>query len=415
MKKIVIKLPEIVDAKVFDFKPPFQVIGEEDIHSVLKVNNDYHTVTYGFKLSDSEIETFNRHVHAWRTLVNSQDDHALVVEENVEISQLSIDYSDLGDLPENWHVFFPYDMQKIIIENRERMNLLNHNSREVFDIEPYFLGIDWGSSFYFISKAGAAELLSRVKEVRQRVEDEILYQGRKSGLNVCFAECTWLDIERIHKKEHLDRIKTIRHTVLSYSTWTPEAKSAVSRLLEFVSGEASSVNIPLLLQGGSHLGFVRHGGIMGWDDDVDIGIEECRFEEFAKRINKHGYRITPSFEDATSTTYYKVWHEQGIKIATYPYTFPFLDFWLYNKKGDDLIFNNGIVCPKSGSAPFQKVLFEGYEFFIPYNSLEVLDSRYKDWRTMIRIYEFNHANERSINHILCAPIEVDRSGRIIDN
>lgn len=415
MKKIVIRNPKNVDAKTFDFKPNFQIVDQEDIHTCLKVNHDYHTETYGFKLSKSEIETFDRHVHAWRLLVDSLDNYALVVEENVEISQLSIDYNELGDLPEGWHVFFPYDMQKIIIENRERINLLNYNSRELFDIEPFFLGIDWGSSFYFISKAGAAELLSHVTEIKQRVEDEILYQSGKNGLKVCLADCAWLDISRIHKKKHLDRIESIRQAVLSYSTWTPEAKDAVSRLLDFVSREASSINVPLLLQGGSHLGFVRHGGIMGWDDDVDIGIEECYLEEFAKRVNRNGYRITPSFEQATSTTYYKVWHEQGARIGTYPYTFPFLDFWLYNKNGEDLVFNNGIVCPKSGRAPLQKILFEGYEFFIPYNSLEVLDSRYKDWRTMIRIYEFNHANERSTNHILCTPIEVDRSGRIIDN
>lgn len=415
MKKIAIELPSSVSCKIFDFGEDFQYVDNVPEVPPLSVNNEHHIDLYGFKLSETEVEIFKRHREAWQCLIDSDDDYALILENNVDFYTLHIDKRDIRALPKGWHVFFPYNMQEIVMSKTEKPNILNENVREQIDVDPFLTGVEWGSSFYFISKKGAHKLLRNIYEIKQRVEDEIIDQSLNGLLTVFISNCEWMDISKIHPKQHADRLRNIRDAVFNYNTWDLTARSGIRKLLEHVSEISISLDIPLLLQGGTHLGYVRHGTIMGWDDDVDLGIEECRFKEFSEEVQSNGYHITRCIEQRTNTVFFKIWCEDGIQIKGFDYKFPLIDLWLYNTIGDDIVFNNGIICPNSASAPFESIIFEGSRFFIPYNSLEILDSRYKDWRTTIRIYSLSHAEEAATNHILSTSIKVDENGRIIDS
>lgn len=418
MKKIVIKLPSVINTEVYSFDKDYLRIEKEHFdNNQLPINTRYHQEKYGFSLAKSEIDVFNLHHIAWETIAQCEDDFALIVEENVDISSINIKFDDILQVPSNWDVFFPYNKQDELLRNIEfkEQKTLNSNIRELIDIEPYRTGIEWGSSYYFISKKGAKILLTKINEISQRVEDEILELAQTNQLNLYIADCEWFDLGFVHPKKHIDRLNNIRTAVLSYEKWTPSQKELIDIILAHVSKVGSDTQTRLLLQGGTHLGYIRHGSIMGWDDDVDIGIEESRFKEFAEKVEVGPFRITQCIEKSTDTIFYKIWHCSGEPVGEYPYKFPLIDLWLYSKKGKDIIFKNGIVCPNTALHPPIEVLFEGHKYFIPWNSLEVLDSRYKDWRSMIRIYSFSHAEECQSNHILTTEIMVDENGRILLN
>lgn len=151
---------------------------------------------------------------------------------------------------------------------------------------------------------------------------------------------------------------------------------------------------------------------MPWDDDIDIGIEESKINLFIEKLEKYDdLCINKYIESRTNIHYYKIWCKNGELIKGYDYTFPFIDLWVYNKIGSDIIFKNGIICPNSSIQNFMDVIFEGSIFQIVSNSLEVLDSRYSDWRNHIHIYCYSHRLETSVRHFICIPIQTNENGR----
>jgi GR25 family glycosyltransferase involved in LPS biosynthesis len=375
----------------------------------------WHLNRYDFPLSDAEFLNYFTHQQAWRTFLDSDENLGCFIEENIAAQ---INYQEIHNaidlLDDDWDVFFPYNrFGKNKEISKHSLKLLNPNTREMIEKEPYFLGLCWGSSIYFLSKKGAKRLLE-IKDIKQRVEDEMFYQSTNDNLEIYFESFDGFDVEAHPCFLPQERLRNINHAVLNYNTWEPEMKNIAKEMLAIFGEIGKKNNIDLILQGGSHLGYVRHGGIMPWDDDIDIGIEEHHIENFKKIISTyHGIHIKPFIEYPTNTVYYKIWSDNGSKIDRFEWTFPFIDLWLYNCIDKDYVFKNGIICPNSNIHPAVEIDFEGACLKIPYNSLECLDSRYIDWRRTIRIYPYSHKEERSRPHQLKTAITVDHHGRII--
>lgn len=195
--------------------------------------------------------------------------------------------------------------------------------------------------------------------------------------------------------------------VLSHCSWTEERKRKVRLLLRTLSELSQSSGIPLILQAGTHLGYVRMGGILPWDDDVDLGIEEKHLSTFLALLNQYNsLKWRKILELSSRTYYYKIWSEEGETIDGYDYTFPFIDLWVYNVVGNDFVFWNKIVCPNSALYPLENIHFEGFVFQQPGNTEEVLNSRYVDWKTMIRVYPWIHRLEQGGNPMFDYPITI---------
>lgn len=225
----------------------------------------------------------------------------------------------------------------------------------------------------------------------------------------------WFDFINIHRWEYPERKQIIWDTILEKSSWTDLSKTRVRDLLHVISNIALGLNIDLVLQGGTHLGYMRHGGIMPWDDDVDIGIDEKKVTLFFGALLDYGkgYCFGSFTEPGTNCLYHKVWHNDGESIEGHNYTFPFVDIWVYNIFKNDLIFKNGIICKDSAKRNFIPVSFENSEFKIPYNSIDVLDTRYSDWKTKIRIYSYSHRLEKPVFQPLTLSIKVTKDGRMV--
>ncbi|WP_165026955.1 LicD family protein [Dysgonomonas sp. ZJ279] len=384
-------------------------------NSKLRIDQNYHKNKYDFELSEDEILNFLTHRNAWGYFLDKDIAWCLVVESNVDLN-ISYDLliETINDLENDWDLFFPYDpieIQKKIANKKNGKNLLNINSQEFYKFHPYFMNFKWGNSIYAISKKGAEKLFS-INTIEQRLDDTILSLVSDERLNIYQDNVDWFDFSQINNYDWTERCELILKKVSKTSSWNSASLNKARDILKVMSDIGVNKEIDLILQGGSHLGYIRHGGIMPWDDDIDIGVEERNVELFFSELCKNDqYAYGEFLELRTSKMYYKIWRKDGEYIDGYDYTFPFIDLWVYNIKNSDIVFRNGIICPNSAENSFLDVEFENCLFKIPFNSFEVLDSRYSDWRNFIHVYMWSHRLERKVRYFICIPIEVDSNGR----
>jgi len=383
-----------------------------------KIDRYWHLERYGFQLSEAEILNYFTHRRAWELFLLSDEQVGCFIELNndVIINYKEVEES-INSAEENWDIFFPYNKLENVSVNEIRirsLNLLNPNLRELSRNEPYFLGMCWGASLYFLSRNGANKLL-KIDDIRQRVEDEMFYQNKRNNIEIYFDSFDWIKVKNLQPFVPKERLQIIKYTVLNYNTWDLESKNIAKAIMCIMGQIGRDFDIDLILQGGSHLGYIRHGGIMPWDDDIDIGIEERHIEKFIELLSSYSnLRIKKFIESTTNAIYYKIWDINGKPIDYYEWTFPFIDLWLYDRSDRDYVFKNGIICPDSNLHEALDIIFEGASLKIPHNSLQCLDSRYVDWRTTIRIYPYSHKLEKRRPYELRTTIEVNASGRIIE-
>ena len=385
-----------------------------DESDFIHVDADFHKSRYGFALSNSEIQNFKTHRKVWKRFLETSESCCFIIENNVLLdTALSVVMASMQEIPDDWDLFFPYN-QSHNTSNNPAALLINPNPREMINWQPYLLGYQWGNSIYSINRKGAEKLLE-IDTIRQRLDDEMLLLSNTEKLTVYTGEVDWFDYNRQVKLiDFKDRTQLIWNAIRDGGSWTALRKERVRNLLKTMSDVAEELKIDLILQGGTHLGYVRHGGIMIWDDDVDIGIEEYQLQKYLDGLKTvDGICFGEVIEPGTKVPYYKVWHNDGEAIENYHYTFPFVDLWIFNRIENDLVFKNGIICPGSANQDFEEILFEGAKLKIPYNSIEILDTRYTDWRTKIRVYPWSHCCESAEFFPLTLDIEVDDKGRMV--
>lgn len=114
---------------------------------------------------------------------------------------------------------------------------------------------------------------------------------------------------------------------------------------------AESLKIKTFLHYGTCLGFVRDGGYIIGDNDIDIGIL-ARIEELAAKLVENGFVKRRSIQ--------RSWHflKYGVLLDIY-FNFP-------NRK----YFQS-----------FDKVTYKGRAYNIPHPVEEYLKARYGDWKT----------------------------------
>lgn len=383
-----------------------------------KVEVEFHIDSYGFPLSSLEKRIFLTHVEIWKRISNSQEEWALVIENNLNQKlNCSEIVTTIGEMDSDWDVLFPFDVKKVGVDRLKGIEILNENVRESNERLPYLLGYKLSSSIYLISKTGALNLLKKYL-IRQRVEDEIVFLGFMNEVQVYYEDVKWFKFDLITNYKIPERNNFVLDKIAKSTSWCDESIKTARSILKKLSKVAKKTGVDLLLQGGTHLGYVRHGSIMPWDDDIDLGINREKLSLFLEELEASSNLRFKAFiaSNKSRTEYFKIWSSEGMEIVGYEYKFPFVDLWIYDIVGGDLIFNSGgIVCKDSNLEPFVKVKFENSSFKIPSNSLSVLDSRYKDWRNTIRIYRWSHRWERRFFYPNILEIEVNKNGRIISH
>lgn len=310
----------------------FKHISPRTINISFPVDDARYKETYGFNLSDGEISNFLFHREIWKRFLETGLPWCLIIESNVHLT-LSDDELNptVAELPDDWDLFFPFDLEEQVSQKKKEsieQNLLNVNHWEIGRNEPYLLGYKLGNSIYMISQAGAVKLLS-IKKIEDRLDHTIISMLDNNGLNAYSADVDWFNTGLIEDYNWPDRCQLIYDMALEQSSWNGSRLEKARKLLRELSDIAIENNINLMLEAGTLLGYIRHGGIMKWDDDIDIAIEEKDLEPFFAQVRKHGNLQYDDRYRFRGTRYFKVWDIDGEKIEGYEYTYPFVDVWVY--------------------------------------------------------------------------------------
>jgi len=162
----------------------------------------------------------------------------------------------------------------------------------------------------------------------------------------------------------------------------------IHRLFSQLISVLHSLEIDFWCNGGTLLGQVRCGGMILYDDDIDIAInlkdkELLHSAEFQQRLKWLKLKLVKP-----SNLYYKIKYIDCDSEV-------FIDICLIDENGCDLRkhkqerkYNEGEIYPLR-AVQFSSIK---YPVFVPYKSEEYLDRIFPDWRTTAVIY--NHSDKK---------------------
>jgi len=180
---------------------------------------------------------------------------------------------------------------------------------------------------------------------------------------------------------------------------TKEESYSIHRLFSQVISIFLSMKIDFWCNGGTLLGAVRCGGMVLWDDDIDIAMnlrdrDILLSQDFQQRLSWLKMKLVKP-----SNLYYKIKHIDDNSDV-------FIDICLIDEDGLDLRkdkkkrkYNEGEIYPLR-AVQFSSIK---HPVFIPYRSEEYLDRIFPDWRTTAIIY--NHRDKKK--HKYSVPLTDD--------
>lgn len=153
-------------------------------------------------------------------------------------------------------------------------------------------------------------------------------------------------------------------------------------ILKAFKTTCESTNLTYMLYGGSVIGAYRHAGLIPWDDDVDVWMDEAQKETALKTLSKiQGYSLHPVKNKTNLWTLTRDITDSKQVTNDKKKLFPFVHIIFYadnstHIRDTDNIVSKRTVFPKSDIFPPKKVLFEDGEYFVPKDILAVMKRKY---------------------------------------
>ncbi|WP_316847125.1 LicD family protein [Pedobacter psychrodurus] len=367
------------------------------------VDHAYFNATYGFDISDYEIDYYKYQLAILLDFYDrSEEDWCMVIEDGVDLNYSFDEISlFLEQVPSGTELFFPFDK----IKDVENIRAPKMCAAKIAHF--------WGSYIYFVNRSGINKILS--KNYIDRPFDEVLLElSFADQIFTSYAETDWFDFEETKCRSYISRYQSVRHAMMNHSAWNPYQKQSAVKLLNRLVGHANKLAIKLMPHAGTLLGHVRHGGIMPWDDDIDISILYHDLEKFLISVKEEGsISFTEWIYKKTGAIYYKFWLNGGEAVEGYTYTFPFIDFWLVHDKGDSLHMTDGYTFDKQRYLDLTEIDFEGCKLFVQREPQMILDAMYGNWDKQIQVFSWCHRTKKRMFKRLTLEIEVDAMGRML--
>lgn len=355
---------------------------------------------YGFSLSDSEIDQFHIHYFMWSQFYDSNESLCFIVENlkqlNFHISDVLNSATTLFQNNSEWDIYFPFDPEE------------ENNGNFEFG---YILGYRWGAEGYFLKRSAAKKLLD-LNSIGQSVDEEIIRLSAEGQFEISYGKAEFFTLIR-NSVCILSRNKIKKTSIFNINVWTELEKSKVKEILAIISSLASLFNIDIVLSYGSLLGQIRHGGIMSWDDDIDLAVNKKSWSKLSTALMTVNELKFDIFQwGKLRIPYVKVWLSQSETIPGFRYSFPFVDIWFYEDESKEIVFDDGKKYLGTEFYPFQNTTFEGSIFKMPFKPIQFLDKTYPDWKNKIQIYPWSHKFEKNYFLPLSTSISVDEQGRL---
>lgn len=358
---------------------------------------------YGIAITSYEIEWFEANYKIWVDFLNNSDAaYCFVKFEEVELTEYPVEMDKVlrqGDGA--FHVLFPYD-------------LIHYNEEKRIPMALSRFGFFWGSFAYFICRATVADLIQQCSIIEYPLDEQLLQFGIDKQLKFICSETNWVRYNARTSRSFLERKGSILKYISNYTAWNEEELIEVRELLRYISEIALCNNIKIFLHAGTLLGQIRQGGIMPWDDDIDLMVQDRDLERLIEIIQLDGrYNVTEWVWNNTGKKYYKIWKPGGFKVEGYEYTFPFVDIWWLIENGGKIATNDGYDFDTETYFPLKEVDFEGSLFYVPNISKNILDRMYPGWDKAIKIFSWSHKYKKHCIRQLTVPIKTDMSGKFL--
>lgn len=200
------------------------------------------------------------------------------------------------------------------------------------------------------------------------------------------------------------------------SVWDDSALAQQRKLLRRIVAVAEAHRLALFLYWGTLLGHVREGGILPWDDDVDLALFDPGADDYAAfraAIEAEGLQIFDKSQD--SNVWIKICDPASPIQSHYcRWTWPFVDIFIYSTDPKTAAGAwPTLECPRDLALPGRITEFEGARCWEPQQPLALLDLQYKGWRHLEKSSYWNHRREAYRGPVAARAVVTDARGRKI--
>lgn len=149
--------------------------------------------------------------------------------------------------------------------------------------------------------------------------------------------------------------------------WTNSSLATALRLVEASDQIFREAGLSYMAYAGTLLGIERHGGVIPWDDDIDLCIEGCDLQKFLS-LKEHFARCGIRLIDA-GLCYKLCWADRRPISLNSLWSWPFIDVFVWDKKGDHLVVrHSGDHYPFESVLPLRRAPFHHLSLPVPRDS-----------------------------------------------
>lgn len=171
-------------------------------------------------------------------------------------------------------------------------------------------------------------------------------------------------------------------------------------------------NIHYFFMFGNLIGVARHGGLIPWDDDVDIVVSKSAYDMLMKlkpEFEKVGIGIEKMNMVAVEVIKLYALSEKSIMPLVWKFSWPFIDVFYYIDKGDTIDISstesiNMYNFKKEDIFPLKTFNLYDVPVSIPNNPKNILDKEYPGWDKKAYSSPFRHIDHTTINNQKKIPI-----------
>jgi lipopolysaccharide cholinephosphotransferase len=176
--------------------------------------------------------------------------------------------------------------------------------------------------------------------------------------------------------------------------WTTPCLRDALRLMETIDRVLTSAEIPYMAYAGTLLGIQRHGGVVPWDDDLDLclsGDDLARFLDLRETFRRENIGLVRA-----DGCYKLFWAGRRAIGPQAHWSWPFIDMFVWDKVGARLVIrHSGDHYPFAGILPLRRAPFHHLQLPVPREVPPVLAAWFgPDFMSRTLSPSYNHRREK---------------------